>query len=97
MSKKADKNLLKKALHIVSIKDVVKAAGIKLGRPPGTSKKRENAYKCWDAINKKIDEGIPLVKIAKQYKIHRNTLRKYMNIKNLNDGNSLPGQTVSDM
>lgn len=60
-----------------------KAAGIKLGRPPGKSKKRENAYKSWDAINRKIQEGIPLVKIAKQYKIHRNTLRTYLNTNNI--------------
>ena len=58
-----------------------KAAGIKLGRPPGKSRKKENAYKSWDAINQKIKEGIPLSEIARQYKIHRNTLRNYMNEK----------------
>lgn len=62
-----------------------KAAGIKLGRPPGISKKRENAYKCWDAIDRKIKEGVPLVKIAKQYKIHRNTLRNYISIRSLKE------------
>lgn len=56
-----------------------KASGIRLGRPPGKSKKKENTYKYWDTINKKISEGVPLVKIAKQYKIHRNTLRNYLN------------------
>ena len=58
-----------------------KAAGIKLGRPPGKSRKKENAYKSWDAISQKIKEGIPLSEIARQYKIHRNTLRNYMNEK----------------
>lgn len=60
-----------------------KAAGIRLGRPPGRSKKREITYKSWENINKKIKEGVPLVKIAKQYKIHRNTLRNYLNSNNM--------------
>ena len=60
-----------------------KAAGIKLGRPVGSSRKKENAYKYWETILKKINEGVPLVKIAKQYKIHRNTLRKYLNNNNI--------------
>lgn len=62
-----------------------KAAGIRLGRPPGSSRKKDNACKYRDIIIKKINDGVPLVKVAKQYKIHRNTLYKYLKTGNLSN------------
>lgn len=56
-----------------------KAAGIKLGRPSGRSRKKEITFSSWPAICRELDAGVPLVKIAKHYNIHRNTLRKYLN------------------
>lgn len=55
-----------------------KASGIRLGRPIGSSVKKDNTFKNIDRIERQINAGIPLVQIAKQNKIHRNTLRKYL-------------------
>lgn len=55
-----------------------KAAGIHLGRPYGSSRKREAADRSWTDIRKKIDAGIPYTKIAKEYRLHPNTLRRYI-------------------
>ena len=55
-----------------------KASGVKLGRPPGSSRKKEKTCKYYEIIMEKHNEGVSFVKLAKQYKIHRNTLRKYL-------------------
>ncbi len=57
---------------------VRKIAGVRLGRPPGSSKKMLTVCKDIDKIDKLISDNIPLKKIAGQYGIHRNTLRRYM-------------------
>lgn len=54
-----------------------KESGMKLGRPPGRSKKKVAVLKEWDKILEMIEDGIPISHIAKKYGIHRNTLRKY--------------------
>ena len=57
---------------------VRKIAGVRLGRPPGSSQKMLTVCKDIDKIDKLISDNIPLKKIAGQYGIHRNTLRRYM-------------------
>lgn len=54
-----------------------KQSGVRLGRPPGSSKKKVTIYKEWDKVAQMIDLGMPLSRVAKKYGIHRNTLRKY--------------------
>lgn len=63
-----------------------KQSGIRLGRPPGSSKKKVTIYNEWDKITEMIDLGIPLSKVARKYGIHRNTLRKYCTA-HINDKN----------
>lgn len=57
---------------------VKKMKGEKLGRPPGSSSKHEIFAKNKDTIIKLLKEGHSKTDIAKIYKIHRNTLRKYI-------------------
>lgn len=57
---------------------VKKLEGVKLGRPPGSSKKKVSFYKNYLHIMEMKAEGIPLTSIAKAYGIHRNTLKKYL-------------------
>ena len=57
---------------------VKKLKGERLGRPPGSSSKRDMFYKNRDVIIKLLKEGYPKAQVAKIYKIHRNTLRKYI-------------------
>lgn len=52
-------------------------SGVRLGRPPGSSRKKVTVYNEWDKIIEMIALGTPLTKVAKKYRIHRNTLRKY--------------------
>ncbi|MCM1176673.1 MAG: recombinase family protein [Clostridium sp.] len=62
---------------------VKKTAGIKLGRPSGSSSKKVTVCNEMDKILKMIDENIPMDKIAHEFGIHRNTLRRYLkNYKN---------------
>ena len=42
------------------------------------SRKKEKICKYYEIIMEKHNEGVSFVKLAKQYKIHRNTLRKYL-------------------
>ncbi len=59
-----------------------KMEGIRLGRPPGSSKHRITFYKEYDNILRMREKGIPLIAIAKEYGMHRNTLKHYLdNIK----------------
>ena len=58
---------------------VRKMNGIKLGRPPGSSRKREKFFNEKDNILKLIENGCTLTYIAKVYHMHRNTVKKYLN------------------
>ncbi len=61
---------------------VKKLEGIRLGRPPGSSKKKVTFYKEYDNIMRMREEGMSMISIAKAYGIHRNTLKHYLdNIK----------------
>lgn len=55
-----------------------KAEGVRLGRPPGPSAQ----YKCFrmhsEEIKKMKEQGFSLAEIAREYKIHRNTLARYL-------------------
>lgn len=55
-----------------------KAAGIVLGRPKGSSKKRKTVLNEIYIINSMIADGTSLTNIAKRYGIHRNTLSNYL-------------------
>lgn len=56
-----------------------KAAGVVLGRPKGSAPKKEIVEKNLALINRKLDQGVPMTKIAKELGLHRNTLATYMN------------------
>lgn len=55
-----------------------KLAGVKLGRPTGSSRKKANVECMREKIRSLIDEGVPMYVIARHCGIHRNTLRKYL-------------------
>ena len=55
-----------------------KMAGIKLGRPPGTSVKVSRLLSDLPSVRRRLLEGESLVRIAKAYGIHRNTLSHYL-------------------
>lgn len=55
-----------------------KAAGMKLGRPAGKSKEWYRFKEKYPEIMKKRADGVSLSLIAKQLKIHRNTLSRYL-------------------
>ena len=57
---------------------VRKAKGIRLGRPPGSSKKKLLFCKHAETVMRMTAEGRSLSEIAKLLGIHRNTLRKYL-------------------
>ena len=57
---------------------VKKMEGIRLGRPPGRSKKRDDFIQNQDNILRMLRQGLSLTRIAKIYGIHRNTMRKYI-------------------
>ena len=57
---------------------VKKLEGVKLGRPPGSSKKKVAFCKDHDRILAMKSEGKSISFIAKAYGIHRNTLKKYL-------------------
>lgn len=57
---------------------VKKAEGVKLGRPPGSSKERLTFYKEYHNIRRMIEARIPMCQIALKYGFHRNTLRRYL-------------------
>ncbi len=59
-----------------------KMAGVRLGRPPGSSKQRVTFCKEYDKIMKMRDKGMSLSSIANALGMHRNTLKHYLdNIK----------------
>jgi len=53
-----------------------KLSGVKLGRPSGRTGKVEKLYSERDAIIALINKGVSKTRIAKSYKVHRNTLNK---------------------
>ncbi len=55
-----------------------KAAGVRLGRPPGSCKKRDDVLRNLSEIRLRIDSGTTLLEIAHEYGIHRNTLVNYL-------------------
>lgn len=55
-----------------------KLAGVKLGRPTGSSRKKANVESMREKIRSLMDEGVPMYVIARHCGIHRNTLRKYL-------------------
>lgn len=59
---------------------VKRIEGVRLGRPPGISRKMLLVCKDKNKIKVMLDQNIPLNKIAKRYNIHRNTLKRYLDI-----------------
>ena len=57
---------------------VKKMAGVKLGRPAGSSRKKDMINGNKSEVLKLIRSGHSLSSVAKAYGIHRNTLRKYL-------------------
>ncbi len=57
---------------------VRKLQGMKLGRPPGSSKKKVLFCKKKDDIVMMLNEGKSYTEVARSLGIHRNTLRKYL-------------------
>ncbi len=57
---------------------VKKLEGIRLGRPPGSSRKRTRVCNDINKIERLLAEGVSLTKIAGKYGVHRNTLSHYM-------------------
>ena len=55
-----------------------KAAGVKLGRPTGRSKDWYRFQEKYPYIIKKRADGVSLSVLAKQLRIHRNTLSRYL-------------------
>lgn len=60
-----------------------KAAGVKLGRPHGSYKKRDTVLQDIDRIHARVDAGESYSRIARDYGIHRNTLANYLKKKDL--------------
>lgn len=59
-----------------------KAAGVILGRPQGSCKKRDEVWRDRCRIASEHKRGVPYTKIARRYGIHANTLRRYLKTKN---------------
>lgn len=57
---------------------VKRLEGVKLGRPPGSSKKKVTFIKEYDTVSMMLANGKTMSQIAKEYGIHRNTMRKYI-------------------
>ncbi len=55
-----------------------KSEGIVLGRPYGSKSINRQLFKHKEAILKMLSKGIPQVKIAKKYGVHRHTLSKFL-------------------
>lgn len=55
-----------------------KAAGVVLGRPCGSFKKRQEVLCDRSSIEHAHRSGVPYTKIARRYGIHPNTLRRYL-------------------
>lgn len=57
---------------------VKRLEGVRLGRPPGSSKKKVTFFKEYPNIQKMLAEGKNLTQISKKYRIHCNTVRIYL-------------------
>lgn len=55
-----------------------KAAGMSLGRPKGSSRKKDYVFSEIDNISEMLANGKTLTDIAGKYGIHRNTLSNYL-------------------
>ncbi len=55
-----------------------KAAGKVLGRPRGSFKCKNRVFKEYQAIQSRLSCGESMAMVAKDYKIHRNTLARYL-------------------
>ena len=55
-----------------------KAAGVRLGRPPGSCKKKEEVLARLPEIRLRMASGANLQTIAREFRIHRNTLINYL-------------------
>lgn len=55
-----------------------KAAGVVLGRPSGSFKKRQEVLRDRSDIERAHCDGVPYNRIARDYGIHPNTLRRYL-------------------
>jgi len=53
-------------------------AGVRLGRPPGSSSKKDHVLEELSQIQAMQRQGDSLSKIARHYHIHRNTLFRYL-------------------
>ena len=56
-----------------------KLMGIKLGRPNGSSPKRQTFEKNQPIIATMIQNGESISSVARQFGMHRNTLRRFLN------------------
>ena len=56
----------------------LKAAGVKLGRPRGSCKKKNEVLRDLPEIRARIASGESMLSIARRYGIHRNTLLNYL-------------------
>ena len=57
---------------------VKRLEGVRLGRPPGSSQKKVTFFKEYPNIQKMLAEGKNFTQIGRKYRIHRNTVRKYL-------------------
>lgn len=57
---------------------VKRLEGVRLGRPPGSSQKKEFFIKEYDKIIDMLNQGKTMTELAKKYGMHRNTMRKYL-------------------
>ena len=57
---------------------VKRLSGVRLGRPPGRSLKKDEFMKDLENIQEMYIAGNTLISIAQKYGIHRNTVRRYM-------------------
>ena len=57
---------------------VRKMNGVRLGRPPGHSSQKEVFDRNRDEIIKLLEGGHSIVFVAKKYKMHRNTLSRFL-------------------
>ena len=55
-----------------------RASGTRLGRPAGSSLKKDAVSGRWEEVEVMIKDGVSMTRIAKILGIHRNTLRKYI-------------------
>ena len=64
---------------------VRKMKGVRLGRPPGSSRKKDRFKELHSEIQSSFENGEPMLVIARRLGVHRNTLRKYMNEADFHD------------